>query len=215
VHVFTRAGDTRVLIEDREPNARWANVIKADVDASNGVVHIIDRVLIPGRLTPTPPNPSGNQTIVQLAVATPTLSTLVAAVKAAGLVDTLSGPGPFTVFAPTNDAFDRLPAGALKYLLDPANKAELVKVLTFHVVAGNVQSNEVREGEVITTVEGGHLLAHVRDYQGERHIFLQDDVASRHFAEVIKADVEASNGVVHVIDSVLIPPRQLEQMKLN
>jgi transforming growth factor-beta-induced protein len=108
-----------------------AKVITANVEASNGVVHLIDAVLLP-------PAAAFNGNLVQLAEAVPELSTLVKAVVAAGLVSTLEGKGPFTVFAPTNDAFDRLPAGLLNYLLNPAHKAELIAVLTYHVVSGEV-----------------------------------------------------------------------------
>merc|ERR1719421_54105 len=97
------------------------------------------------------------KTIVQLAAATPDLSTLVTAVKAGGLVDTLSGPGPFTVFAPTNEAFASLPPGVLNHLLEPRNKQELVKVLTYHVISGAIRSNDLRPDQSVRTVEGQNL----------------------------------------------------------
>ena len=140
------------------------------------------------------PQPSG-KTIVDLAVATPDLSTLVTALKAGDLVDTLSSPGPFTVFAPTNEAFAKLPATALAKLL--ANKAQLVDVLTFHVLSGSaVHAASLLDGEQLPTVEGGLLTFRL---SGDGTVFVNS-------AKVETADVEASNGVVHIIDSVLNPP---------
>jgi len=150
--------------------------------------------------------PSGGgagKTIVQLAVATPSLSTLVAAVKAGGLVATLSSAGPFTVFAPTNDAFKAL-GSAVATLLEPKNKALLVKVLTYHVVAGKVTSSVFYEynGHVSRTVEGQTVkistaLSKVPGVKG---------VTTVNGATVLKADIVASNGVVHVINKVLLYP---------
>merc|ERR1711918_101059 len=139
----------------------------ADVAATNGVVHIIDQVLLP------PSTPTGKN-IVQLAAATADLSTLVTAVKAGGLVDTLSGTGPFTVFA-------------------PANKAKLVDVLTYHVAAGSVHAADLTNGEKITTVEGKQVEARIFGSKGE-YVFINN-------ARVTTADVDASNGVVHIIDT--------------
>jgi len=145
-------------------------------------------------------------TIVEAAVATPDLSTLVAAVKAADLVDTLSGAGPFTVFAPTNAAFAQLPAGTVDTLLKPENKAALKGVLTYHVVAGNVSAHDLEEkiaaggGKAeLTTVAGGKLIATDNDH----HIVLTDAKGGK--ATVAKADLYQKNGVVHVIDHVLLP----------
>merc|ERR1712028_141024 len=101
------------------------------------------------------------KSIVDLAVATPDLSTLVTALKAAGLVDTLSGKGPFTVFAPTNEAFAALPAGTLANLLKPENKAQLVDLLTYHVVSGDVHAKDITDMEMIKTVEGKNVTARV------------------------------------------------------
>ena len=148
-----------------------------------------------------------NETIVDLAVATPDLSTLVVALKAGGLVETLSGPGPFTVFAPTNEAFAALPAATLKFLLDPANKAALVQVLTYHVAAGKVQAADLRNGEAIKTVEGADVTARL----STKGAFIQGGTRDN-LAEVIKADVEASNGVVHIIDAILIPPAAIDAL---
>ena len=133
-------------------------------------------------------------TIVDLAVATPDLSTLVAAVKAGGLVDTLSSPGPFTVFAPTNEAFAALPAGVVANLLKPENKAQLDDVLTYHVVSGAVHAKDLSDGESVKTVEGKTLAVSV----SAKGVFINN-------AQVTTADVDASNGVVHIINAVLVP----------
>jgi len=136
-----------------------------------------------------------HKTIVDLAGATPDLSTLVAALTAGGLIPTLLGAGPFTVFAPTNEAFAALPAGTVDSLLEPANKAQLVDVLTYHVVAGNVQAKDLKDGQMLKTVEGKSLTVRVVGT-----MVLVNSV------KVITADVEASNGVVHIVDGVLLPP---------
>merc|ERR1712028_285875 len=134
------------------------------------------------------------KSIVDLAVATPDLSTLVTALKAADLVDTLSGKGPFTVFAPTNEAFAALPAGVLANLLKPENKAQLVDILTYHVAPGDVHAKDLHDMEMITTVEGKSVTARVSGSS----IFINS-------AKVTAADNDASNGVVHIIDAVLVP----------
>ncbi len=145
--------------------------------------------------------------IVTNASAAPNLSTLVAAVKAADLVATLQGAGPFTVFAPTDDAFGKLPAGAVDGLLKPEMKADLAGVLTYHVVSGNVDAatllGQIEAGggtATLTTVQGGTLTA---TPDGAGGITLTD--AKGGTAKVTTADVRQSNGVVHVIDSVLMP----------
>lgn len=138
--------------------------------------------------------PQAQQTIVDLAIATDELSTLVAAVQAAGLVETLSGEGPFTVFAPTNDAFAALPDGTLDSLLLPENKQQLTDILTYHVVEGKVMSSDLSDGQVIKTVNGGELT-----------VSIVDGVVKIGDATVTTVDVEGSNGVVHIIDTVLLP----------
>jgi len=145
--------------------------------------------------------------IIENAVNSADHTTLVAAVKAAGLVDTLQGAGPFTVFAPTNEAFDKLPAGTVETLLKPENKDTLTKVLTYHVVAGKWSAadlkKKIKEGKGtagLTTVEGGKLWASLDDGQ---HIMLKDEKGGT--ALVTIADVFQSNGVIHVIDSVVMP----------
>ena len=133
-------------------------------------------------------------TIVDLAVATDSLSTLVAAVTAADLVETLSGDGPFTVFAPTNDAFAALPEGTLDDLLLPENVDQLTSILTFHVVPAAALSTDLSDGMMLETVNGEML-----------EVSIADGVVSINGATVVSADIEASNGVVHVIDTVLLP----------
>ena len=146
------------------------------------------------------------KTIVENAVNSPIHTTLVAAVKAAGLVDTLNGPGPFTVFAPTNDAFAKLPAGTVDTLVKPENKATLTKILTYHVVSGKISSKElakdIKKGGgkyELTTVEGGKITATMSGGK----IMLTDEKGG--MATVTIADVFQSNGVIHVIDTVLMP----------
>lgn len=144
--------------------------------------------------------------IIENAVNSADHTTLVAAVKAAGLVDTLEGPGPFTVFAPTNEAFAKLPEGTVDNLLKPENKATLVKILTYHVVAGKLSAADIkkmiREGHgqaTLKTVSGGTLTAMM---QG-KNLVLQDEKGGT--ATVTIANVFQSNGVIHVVDSVLLP----------
>lgn len=133
--------------------------------------------------------------IVDLASSQDNLSTLVAAVKAAGLVETLKGDGPFTVFAPTNEAFEALPAGTLEMLLKPENKDKLVAVLTYHVVTGDVESSGLSDGMSVETVEGSEI-----------DVAVEGESVMVNEASVVSADVAASNGVVHVIDQVILPP---------
>lgn len=132
--------------------------------------------------------------IVDTAVAAGDFKTLVAALQAAGLVDTLKGAGPFTVFAPTDAAFAKLPAGTVQDLLKPENKAKLVKILTYHVVAGDVTSKQVVKLTEAKTLEGQDVKISVHDGK----VMINN-------ATVAKADIKCSNGVIHVIDSVLLP----------
>lgn len=135
--------------------------------------------------------------IVALASETEALSTLVAAVKAADLVSTLQGEGPFTVFAPTNEAFDALPEGTLESLLQPENKEQLTSILTYHVVQGEVKSTDLSDGMNAATVNGAQITVSIA---GDGTVMIND-------ATVVQPDVEASNGVVHVIDQVIMPPQ--------
>lgn len=131
--------------------------------------------------------------IVAVAAGNGSFNTLVAAVKAAGLVETLQGTGPFTVFAPTDEAFAKLPKGTVEDLLKPENKAKLVAILTYHVVAGKVMAAEVKTMKV-KTVNGQSL-----------DVKVADGVVTVDNAKVVKTDVAASNGVIHVIDTVVLP----------
>ncbi len=144
--------------------------------------------------------------IVDTAVATPSLSTLVTAVQAAELVDTLKSAGPFTVFAPTNDAFGKVPQATLSSLLKPENKQALTGVLTYHVVAGKLDSKAVakaiKDGKgkaVLTTVQGGKLTAMLDG----KNVVLMDENGNK--STVVMVDVKTSNGIVHVIDTVVLP----------
>jgi uncharacterized surface protein with fasciclin (FAS1) repeats len=132
-------------------------------------------------------------TIVEVASGNEDFSTLVAAVQAAGLVETLSGDGPFTVFAPTDEAFAALPAGVLDALLLPENEAVLTQILTYHVVPGEVTSDQIAAGEVATV-------------EGQPVTIATEGGVTVNGATVTTADVDASNGVIHVIDAVLVPP---------
>lgn len=135
-----------------------------------------------------------NQNIVELASETESLSTLVAAVQAAGLVETLQGDGPFTVFAPTNEAFAALPEGTVESLLMEENRDQLINILTYHVVSGEVMSGDLSDGMMAETVEGSQIEVSVSGYG-----------VKINNASVVQADIEASNGVVHLIDTVIMP----------
>lgn len=144
--------------------------------------------------------------VVDIAMDSEAHTTLVAAVKAADLVTTLKGEGPFTVFAPTNAAFDALPEGTVASLLKPENKATLQSILTYHVVAGNLDSeavvNAIEAGDgkaEVETVQGGILTAYVE----EGNVYLEDEKGNK--AQVTAVDLEGSNGVIHVIDTVVMP----------
>ena len=141
--------------------------------------------------------PSKN--IVENAAGSADHTTLVAAVKAADLAGTLSGAGPFTVFAPTNDAFGKLPAGTVENLLKPEMKGDLTKVLTYHVVSGAAMAADLKDGQELTTVQGEKLTVMMKDGK----VMLKD--AKGGMATVTIADIKSSNGVTHVIDAVLMP----------
>ncbi len=217
----------KVTVTDENGNV--ANVTIADVRQSNGVIHVIDKVLLPKTAAASTeaakpadtaamaPADSGmamgdnpmvggapmyaNKNIVENAVNSKDHTTLVAAVKAAGLVDTLASPGPFTVFAPTNEAFDMLPKGTVDTLLKPENKDKLTKVLTAHVVAGKLSGADLmaKKKTNLTTVSGDALTAEVHG----KKLYIVDEHG--HAAEVTIADVNQSNGVIHVVNKVLVP----------
>jgi len=161
-----------------------AKVTVADLVADNGVVHVIDAVLIPPRVT-----------VVDVVVGSPDHTTLEAAVIAADLAGTLSGDGPFTLFAPTDAAFDALPAGTVDDLLaDPSGA--LTDVLLYHAISGDIRSTDLTDGQIATTVNGKDVTVTINT----DGVFIND-------AQVTVADIVTDNGVVHVIDAVLIPPR--------
>lgn len=166
-----------------------AQVIITDIETSNGVIHVIDTVLMP---------PAEMMDIVDTAVADGRFTTLVAAVEAAGLVDTLKGDGPFTVFAPTDEAFAKLPAGTVEELLKPENIETLKNILLYHVVPGQVMAADVVTLETAETALGETVA--IKQDMGS--VYIND-------AMVIITDIETSNGVIHVIDTVLMPPAEL------
>jgi transforming growth factor-beta-induced protein len=166
-----------------------AKVILTDIETSNGVIHVIDTVLLP---------PADLADIVDTAVADGRFTTLVAAVQAAGLVDTLKGAGPFTVFAPTDEAFAKLPAGTVESLLKPENLEQLKNILLYHVVAGKVMAADVIMLQKAATVLGPSV-----------KIMVDGSMVKINDAQVLITDIETSNGVIHVIDTVLLPPADI------
>jgi len=169
--------------KDGTPMIDGAKITATDIVASNGVIHGIDAGILPS-----------NRDVVDTAVAAGSFKTLAAALKAAGLVDTLKGKGPFTVFAPTDAAFAKLPPGTLESLLKPENKAQLVKILTLHVVPGRVFSDQAIAAGTAKSVQGGPLA-----------IAKANGGVTVNGAKVTAADLNASNGVIHVIDTVILP----------
>jgi len=190
--VETLEGNTiSIKARDGAVTVNGRNVVAADNEATNGVAHIIDGVLLPPAptLAPTP----APKNLVELAQSVDILSTLVAAVVAGDLVETLSSAGPFTVFAPTNDAFAALPAGTLDSLLQPENKGTLVDILTYHVVSGKVLSTDLGPSQEVETLEGNTISIKARD-----------GAVTVNGRNVVAADNEATNGVAHIVDGVLM-----------
>jgi transforming growth factor-beta-induced protein len=174
--------------------ANDAQIIITDIETSNGVIHVIDSVLLP------PADEAAmdeKMDIVDTAVADGRFTTLAAALQAAGLIETLKGEGPFTVFAPTDDAFAALPAGTVDSLLLPENKQQLTDILLYHVVSGKVMASDVVNLTSAPTVLGKDVSIKVQDGK----VYLNDTV------QVIITDIETANGVIHVIDAVLLPPQ--------
>ena len=174
--VDIRSSDAGVQIDN-------ARVSTADIRCANGIIHVIDAVILPS-----------SKDIVATAVEAGKFKTLAAALEAAGLVEALQGKGPFTVFAPTDEAFGKLPAGTLENLLKPENKDKLAAVLKYHVVPGRIFSDAAAKGATVDALNGDPL----RTRSEKGHVFVND-------ARVITADIDTANGVVHVIDSVLLP----------
>lgn len=160
-----------------------ANVVTADIEASNGVIHIIDAVLVP------------EVNVVEQAILTDGVQTLVAAVVAGDLAGTLSGAGPFTVFAPVNAAFEALGQYTLDQLLDPANQAILQEILTYHVIPGDIRAADLTDGAMVTTVEGRDVTIDLSDATDPKV----------NGVSITATDVVVSNGVIHLIDGVLLP----------
>ena len=176
-----------IVVKDGTVSVDGAKVTATDIACSNGVIHVIDTVILPT-----------DKNIVEVAASNGSFNTLVAAVKAAGLVETLSGKGPFTVLAPTDAAFAKLPAGTLENLLKPENKQQLIDILTFHVVPGvAAYSDQVVKMTEVPTVLGSTV-----------PVVVKDGKVKLGAATVVAADVEASNGVIHVIDTVLRPAKK-------
>ena len=189
-----------IAIADGTVKINDATVVAADIEASNGVIHVIDSVILPpsdeaaASEEAAPAEAVGN--IAEVAAAAGNFNTLLAAVTAAGLAETLAGEGPFTVFAPTDEAFAALPAGTVESLLaDP--QGALTQILLYHVVAGKVMSGDLSDGMTAETVQGAPIT-----------ISIADGVVKVNDATVVAADVEASNGVIHVIDTVILPPSE-------
>jgi transforming growth factor-beta-induced protein len=162
-----------------------ARVVKADIACSNGTIHVIDQVILPTQ-----------DNVPSVAVKAGNFKTLVAAVKAAGLLDTLAGKGPFTVFAPTDKAFAKLPEGTVESLLKPENKGKLVEILKYHVVSGRVYSDAALKAGHTPTLQGSKIT-----------IAATASGATVNKAKLLATDIDAANGVIHVIDSVLIPSK--------
>lgn len=173
-----------IKVDEGKVKVDQSTVVKADIHCSNGIIHVIDHVLLPS-----------SDNILATADKSGTFKTLLAAARAAGLVDLLSGDKPLTVFAPTDDAFAKLPAGTVESLLKPANKEKLAAILKFHVVSGRVFSNDVLSKKELKTVQGGVLTA-----------TMKNGTATINGAGLVATDIDASNGVIHVIDSVMLPP---------
>ncbi len=160
-----------------------ATVVKTDIKCTNGIIHVIDRVILPS-----------DKDLIDTAVDAGSFSTLAAALKAAGLIETLKGEGPFTVFAPTDAAFAKLPAGTVEDLLKPENKDQLIAILTYHVVPGRLYASDVVKQKKLTTVQGQRA-----------GISMKNGNAMIDAATILDVDIDTTNGVIHVIDSVILP----------
>ena len=171
-----------IIVTDGKVSVDGANVVATDIACKNGVIHVIDAVIMP------------KPDIVDTAVAAGKFNTLVAAVKAADLVKTLKGDGPFTVFAPADEAFKKIPADKLKDLLKPENKKLLQGILTYHVVPGKVMAKDVVKLKSAKTVNGQEV-----------KIVVNEGTVTVDGAKVVATDVKCSNGVIHIIDSVIMP----------
>jgi uncharacterized surface protein with fasciclin (FAS1) repeats len=160
-----------------------ATVVTTDIECSNGIIHVIDSVILPS-----------SNNLVETAKKAGSFNTLLAAAQAAGLVDALSGEGPLTVFAPTDEAFEQLPEGTVATLLKPENKQQLADILKYHVVSGRVYSEDALKAKKAKTLQGGKV-----------SIGVVGGKAKVNKANLVATDIDASNGVIHVIDAVLMP----------
>lgn len=173
-----------ITVADGGVSVDQAKVVTTDIECSNGIIHVIDSVILP----------SGDN-IVATADNAGTFKTLIAAAKAAGLAGALTGDTDLTVFAPTDDAFAKLPAGTVEGLLKPENKDKLASILKYHVVAGRVYSEDALVAKSAKTLQGSEI-----------EISVKDGTARVNDAALVATDIDASNGVIHVIDSVILPP---------
>jgi transforming growth factor-beta-induced protein len=184
-------GQLTIDISGSTVRVNGATVVAADIEATNGVIHLIDGVLVP------------EVDVVERAILTAETQTLVAAVAAGGLVGTLRGAGPFTVFAPVNSAFAALGTDALDVLLDPANIALLQKILTYHVLPGDIRASDLSDGATVSTVEGSEVA-----------IDLSGSTPKVNGANIVATDIVVENGVIHLIDAVLTENADLVDVAL-
>lgn len=179
-----QGGEVSIKVDGGNVMINGAKVVTTDIKCKNGVIHVIDSVILP----------TEKKDIVDTAAAAGSFSTLLAAAKAAGLVETLKSEGPFTVFAPTDEAFAKIPKETIAELLKPENKEKLAAILTYHVVSGKVLAKDVVEMTSASTVNGQKATIKVSDGK----VMIDG-------AQVVKTDIECGNGVIHVIDSVIMP----------
>ncbi len=180
-----QGSDLPIVVKDGKVTVAGASVVATDVMASNGVIHVIDSVMLP-------PQPN----LVEVAAKAGSFNTLLAAAKAAGLADTLANGGPFTIFAPTDEAFAKVGKDTIAMLLKPENKAKLQAILKHHVVAGKVMSGTAVKLSEAATLNGTKLGLKYDAKAKKLHVGA---------GTVVAADVEAKNGVIHVVDTVLLP----------
>jgi uncharacterized surface protein with fasciclin (FAS1) repeats len=177
-----------IRVDGNDVSVDGAKVLKTDIACSNGIIHVIDNVILPSSDNiPTTASKAGK------------FSTLLAAAKAAGLVDALSAEGPLTVFAPTDEAFSKLPAGTVESLLKPENRDKLAAILKYHVVSGRIYSDDAVAAKSAKTLQGQAI-----------KIAVENGKAMINNANLLKTDIDASNGVIHVIDAVLLPAAKQE-----
>ncbi len=173
----------RVKVDAKQGRIGSAKIIQTDIDCTNGVIHVIDEVILPA-----------SQTILETAQSAGSFTILAAAIEAAGLVDALSGDADLTVFAPTDDAFAKLPAGTVETLLKPENLDTLRSILLYHVVEGRVYSDDAINAKSAMTLQGTKL----KIKHNKKGVMINN-------AKVTGADIDATNGVIHVIDTVILP----------